>query len=57
MRVGGADLRELNPGELRNRIGVLFQDYASYELTVRENVAMGRPGGAVDDAKVLSALR
>ncbi len=57
VRVGGADLRELNPGELRNRIGVLFQDYASYELTVRENVAMGRPGGAVDDAKVLSALR
>jgi len=57
VRVGGADLRELNPGELRNRIGVLFQDYASYELTVRENVALGRPGGAVDDARVLNALR
>jgi ATP-binding cassette subfamily B protein len=57
VRVGGADLRELNPGELRNRIGVLFQDYASYELTVRENVAMGRPGGEVDDGRVLAALR
>lgn len=57
IRVGGADLRELNPGELRNRIGVLFQDYASYELTVRENVVMGRPDGAVDDGRVLSALR
>ena len=57
VRVGGADLRELNPGELRNRIGVLFQDYASYELTVRENVAMGRPGGEVDDVRVLNALR
>ncbi len=57
VRIGGADLRELNPSELRNRIGVLFQDYASYELTVRENVAMGRPGGAVDDARVLNALR
>lgn len=57
VRVGGADLRELNPGELRNRIGVLFQDYASYELTVRENVVMGRPDGSVDDARVLNALK
>lgn len=57
VRVGGADLRELDPNELRNRIGVLFQDYASYELTVRENVAMGRPGGPVDDTRVLAALR
>jgi len=57
VRVGGADVRELDPGELRNRIGVLFQDYASYELTVRENVAMGRPGGEADDARVLAALR
>jgi ATP-binding cassette subfamily B protein len=57
VRVGGADVRELNPGELRNRIGVLFQDFASYELTVRENVAMGRPDGEVDDVRVLSALR
>jgi len=57
VRVGGADLRELDPGELRNRIGVLFQDFASYELTVRENVAMGRPGGEVDDGRVLGALR
>jgi ATP-binding cassette, subfamily B, bacterial len=47
----------LNPGELRNRIGVLFQDFASYELTVRENVAMGRPDGEVDDHRVMSALR
>jgi ATP-binding cassette subfamily B protein len=57
VRVGGADLRELNPGELRNRIGVLFQDFASYELTVRENVAMGRPGGEVDDQRVMTALK
>lgn len=57
VRVGGADLRELTPGELRNRIGVLFQDYASYELTVRENVVMGRPAGPVDDDRVLAALK
>jgi len=56
IRVGGADLRELDPEALRSRIGVLFQDYASYELSVRENVQMGRPGQLDDDKRVLAAL-
>jgi ATP-binding cassette subfamily B protein len=56
VRIGGADLRELDPSALRNRIGVLFQDYASYELSVRENVQMGRPGAIGDDRRVLAAL-
>ena len=56
IRVGGADLRELDPESWRSRIGVLFQDFASYEFSVRENVQMGRPGQVADDGKVLSAL-
>ena len=56
IRIGGADLRELDPEALRSRIGVLFQDYASYELSVRENVQMGRPGQIGDDKRVLAAL-
>jgi ATP-binding cassette subfamily B protein len=57
VRVGGVDVRDWDPEVLRNRIGVLFQDYASYELSVRENVVMGRPQGPVDDERVLGALR
>jgi ATP-binding cassette subfamily B protein len=57
IRVGGVDLRDLDPEELRSRIGVLFQDYASYELSVRENVGMGRPDGVIDDNRVTEALR
>ena len=57
IKVGGIDVREMDPMELRNRIGVLFQDYASYELTVRENVVMGRPNGLSDDTKVIKALQ
>lgn len=57
VRVGGTDLRNLDPEALRGRIGVLFQDYASYELSVRENVVMGRPDGVVDDARVMEALQ
>src|SRR6185503_4207024 len=57
IRVGGVDVKNMDPQELRGRIGVLFQDYASYELSVRENVVMGRPDGAVDDERVMQALR
>jgi ATP-binding cassette, subfamily B, bacterial len=57
IRVGGVNLKDLDPAMLRSRIGVLFQDYASYELSVRENVIMGRPYGAIDDRRVLDALR
>ncbi len=57
VRVGGVDLRDLDPAVLRSRIGVLFQDYVSYELSVRENVVMGRPDGEVKDERVMEALR
>jgi ATP-binding cassette subfamily B protein len=57
VRIGGVDLRDLDPEQLRSRMGVLFQDYASYELSVRENVVMGRPDGLIDDDRVREALR
>src|SRR4030095_14666846 len=57
VKVGGVDVRDMDPQELRNSIGVLFQDYANYELTVRENVLMGRPNGVTDDTKVIKALK
>jgi ATP-binding cassette, subfamily B, bacterial len=61
VRVGGVDVREMDPEAFRSRIGVLFQDYASYELTVRENVVMGRPDVGpdvrVDDDRVVEALQ
>lgn len=54
--IGGVDLRKTDPEELRNRVGVLFQDYANYELTVRENVTMGRPNAEASDDRVLKSL-
>ncbi len=54
--IGGIDLRKTDPEELRNRVGVLFQDYANYELTIRENVTMGRPYVEVSDDRVLKSL-
>jgi ATP-binding cassette, subfamily B, bacterial len=57
VKVGGINVKEMDPQTLRNRIGVLFQDYATYELSVRENVVMGRPNGIDDDSKVIKALQ
>ncbi len=57
VRIGGVDVKDFDPETLRNRIGVLFQDYASYELTIRENVVMGRPDVPADDQRVMKALR
>src|SRR5262249_45906192 len=37
----GADLRELDPAALRRRLGATFQDYMEYDLTARENIALG----------------
>ncbi|HEY2720695.1 MAG TPA: ABC transporter ATP-binding protein, partial [Chitinophagaceae bacterium] len=57
IKINGVDVREMDPQHLRNRIGVLFQDYATYELSVRENVVMGRPNGTTSDQQVIKALQ
>jgi len=57
IKVGGIDIKDMDPEHLRGRIGVLFQDYATYELSVRENVLMGWPYDNTDDERVMKALK
>jgi ATP-binding cassette subfamily B protein len=57
IRIGGIDVREMDPEQLRGRIGVLFQDYATYELSVRENILMGWPYKEARDEQIAKALR
>jgi ATP-binding cassette subfamily B protein len=38
----GIDLRELDPADLRRRIGVIFQDFVHYHLTASENIGFGQ---------------
>ncbi len=38
----GVDLREYDLADLHAEIGVIFQDFMRYEMTARENIAMGR---------------
>nr|MBA3451890.1 ABC transporter ATP-binding protein [Deltaproteobacteria bacterium] len=37
----GRDLREWSPSALHRRIGVIFQDFVRYQLTVGENIGAG----------------
>lgn len=38
----GIDLREYDLPDLHSEIGVIFQDFMRYEMTARENIAVGR---------------
>src|SRR6266496_2413657 len=57
IKAGGINVKDMDPKDLRNKIGVLFQDYATYELSVRENVVLGRPNGLSSDSQVIKALQ
>ncbi len=37
----GTDIREFEPGELRQHLGTILQDFVHYDLSVRENIGLG----------------
>ncbi|HEY0777756.1 MAG TPA: ABC transporter transmembrane domain-containing protein [Gemmatirosa sp.] len=51
----GVDVRDVALGELRSAIGVVPQEPALFSGTVRENIALARPGASLDD--VVAAAR
>lgn len=54
--VGGVDLQELSYKNLRALFCVVFQDYFCYELTLRENLALGNLQLLHEDEKLQEAL-
>jgi ATP-binding cassette, subfamily B, bacterial len=51
----GVDLRDYDLESLHRKIGVIFQDFTRYDLTVRENIAAGRMELREDDAALQEA--
>ena len=49
----GVDLREYNLEDLYREIGVIFQDFMRYEMTARDNIAVGR----IDEINNLPLLK
>ncbi len=52
--IDGIDIRDLDPLELQQRIGVIFQDFVRYHLPVRENIGFGQID-AMEDAERIAA--
>ena len=40
--IGGRNIKEYNLNDLREEVGVIFQDYVNYHLSARENIGVGR---------------
>ncbi len=51
----GRSLAEMDPQQLRRNVAVIFQDFARYELSALENIAVGRAHDRVDPAAVRAA--
>ena len=53
----GIDVRELPVEQLRERIGVLFQDFMQYDLSAAENIGVGDVATLGDREPVVAAAR
>ena len=55
VRIGETDIREVATRDLRNQIAVVTQTTILFNDTVRNNIALGRPGATEEE--ILSAAR
>jgi ATP-binding cassette, subfamily B, bacterial len=53
----GVDLRDYDLNELRQRIGVIFQDFVRYHLTASENVGFGQIDAVTDRTRIIGAAQ
>ena len=53
---GGVDLRDLEPQDLRSRVGVLFQDFVRYQFNALENIGLGDTTALDDRPRIERAV-
>lgn len=51
VRIGGVDVRAIDPDELMSLISVVFQDVYLFEGTIEDNIRVGRPQASDDDVR------
>ncbi|MGQ0506745.1 MAG: ABC transporter ATP-binding protein [Myxococcaceae bacterium] len=49
---GGVDLRDMDPKELRSRIGAVYQDFVRYQFSAGENIGLGEVSRIDDRARI-----
>src|ERR1700694_3146241 len=55
--IDGRNIKEYGLQELREQVGVIFQDYVTYFLSARENIGVGRVDEIENNELVSSAAR
>ena len=55
--IDGIDIRELDPVDLRQKIGVIFQDFVRYHVPARENVGFGQIDSLEKIEQIIEAAR
>lgn len=51
--INGVNLKNLDIKSWRNILSILFQDFSSYNMTVREAIAISKPEEKIDDEQVM----
>ena len=54
--VGGVDVSQ-NPAAVRDAVSVVFQDFARYEASLKENIAVSDPQRGATDAEITELLK
>ncbi|MEP0761243.1 MAG: ABC transporter ATP-binding protein [Chloroflexota bacterium] len=49
VRIDGRDVRDVTLNSLRSHIGIVLQETTLFTGTIRDNIAFGRPGAALDE--------
>jgi subfamily B ATP-binding cassette protein MsbA len=49
VRIGGIDIREVSTRDLRSQIAVVTQETILFDDSIRNNIALGRPGASESD--------
>nr|WGD90969.1 hypothetical protein P5665_06010 [Bacillus subtilis] len=57
IKVNGVNIRNAAIKDVRSRISVVFQEFGKYELSLRENIALGDLDAANDQEKLQHAVQ
>jgi ATP-binding cassette subfamily B protein len=55
--IGGRNIKDYDLQELREQVGVIFQDYVNYYMSARENIGVGRIAEVENSELIKSAAR
>lgn len=56
LMIDGVDIRQIDLDHLRRNIGVVLQENLLFRGTIRDNIAMARPGAGIDEVTLTARL-